>query len=118
MGISAIRKVEELGEGTKLVARYKGKDYRAEVVKLEDGTFKIRHQRKDYSSPSAAGKAITGGAVNGWKFWSLEGTEAEKPEAKATAPKRLHKRAPKAEAVVGAAEAASDPIAEPFEEVA
>ena len=40
--------------------------------KLEDG--------REFKSPSAAGTAITGGACNGWAFWSLETAHDAKPD--------------------------------------
>jgi len=49
----------------KLRAVYKGKTYRARVLK--NGI--ISFGRKRYNSPSLAGKAITGCSTNGWLFW-------------------------------------------------
>jgi hypothetical protein len=86
--------------GTRLVASYKkqafvctveaGEEEGALAFVLEDG------QR--FKSPSAAGsKVMGGGAVNGWRFWSVEGTEparTEKAEKPAKAPKAT--KAPKA----------------------
>jgi hypothetical protein len=51
-------------EGTEFRATYKGRTYMAQVegsALVLDGT---RHP-----SPSAAAVSITGGAVNGWRFW-------------------------------------------------
>jgi hypothetical protein len=69
----------ELAEGTRLVARHKGKEHVCEVVETKDG---LRYRVDDpeykdffFNSPSSAGRAVTGGvSVNGWRFWSLEGT--------------------------------------------
>ena len=90
--------------GTRLVANYKKQTYvctvgageggEGVVFVLEDGT---RHK-----SPSAAGSKVMGGkAVNGWRFWSVEGdtpTEApaEKPVKAVTKEKssKLIKRLP------------------------
>lgn len=76
----------DLPAGTVLKARHKGKEHTCEVVKTTDG---LRYRLKDgreFSSPSSAGKEITGGvAVNGWRFWSLDG-DAEPPKAKAEQP--------------------------------
>jgi hypothetical protein len=64
-----------LAAGTRLIGRYKGKEYRALVVEpaprlrvaLEDGRF--------FTSVSAAASAVIGGgAVNGWRFWSVDET--------------------------------------------
>lgn len=74
--------------GTKLVARYKGKDYTAEVVETEEGLRYRLEDGKEFKSPSSAGSAVMGGnACNGWRFWSLEGSEEAKPKkvAKKTA---------------------------------
>src|SRR5665647_2764443 len=70
----------ELAPGTKLVGTYKKTAYVCEVVttpeggtryRLEDGTL--------FKSPSSAAKAVMGGiSANGWRFWSLEGTQPEK----------------------------------------
>ena len=76
-----------LKAGTKLVARYKGTVYHAEVVETKDG---IRYRLSEapfseFKSLSAAGSAVMGGiACNGWRFWSVEGTE---PAPKAAKPK-------------------------------
>ena len=62
-----------LEPGAKLVARYKKKEYRAEVIEGENG--KVRYQLQDgqnFKSLSAAGTAITSKACNGWAFWSME----------------------------------------------
>jgi rubrerythrin len=73
--------------GTRLVASYKkqayvctvdaGEEEGALAFVLEDGS---RHK-----SPSAAGSKVMGGkAVNGWRFWTVEGDElAPAQEAKA-----------------------------------
>ena len=93
-----------LKPGTVLVARYKKEDYRCTVVEDEDGRTIYRvHGGKDHKSPSAAGSAVMGGvACNGWRFWSVEGTETPaKPKTKAKAKPRAKaaaKSKPKAKA--------------------
>ena len=70
-----------LEPGTKLVTRYKGKEYTAEVVKTEEGLRYRLEDGKEFKSPSSAGSAVMGGsACNGWRFWSVAGTEAAKPK--------------------------------------
>ena len=70
-----------LAVGTKLVARYKGKEYTAEVVKTEEGVRYRLEDGREFKSPSSAGSAIMGGsACNGWRFWSLVGSEEAKPK--------------------------------------
>ncbi len=76
-------KDRKLKVGMKLVARHKGTDYNAVVVKGEKGGTAIRMNRKTYSGLSSAGNAITGwGSTNGWKFWSVKGQESESRRAK------------------------------------
>ncbi len=79
----------ELVAGTKLVGRYKGQQHVVLVVgdaqtgfgyELDNGTI--------YKSLSAAGSAVMKGvSCNGWRFWTVDGDEPEKPqqEAKKTA---------------------------------
>jgi len=73
----------DLEPGTKLIAKYKKEEYRAEVIAGEEGkvTYRLTDGRS-FKSPSAAGTAITGKACNGWAFWSLEPNSAptEPPE--------------------------------------
>ena len=73
-----------LKAGTKLVARYKGRKYSAEVLKTKDG---IRYRLEDgseFKSPSSAGSAVMGGsACNGWRFWTLASEAAKKTTKRA-----------------------------------
>ncbi len=50
--------------GTNFRASYKGRTYSGRV---EGGALVV--DGKSYDSPSAAAVAITGNAVNGWRFW-------------------------------------------------
>ena len=61
----------ELKPGTKLVAKYKGKEYSAEVVGTEAGMRYRLEDGREFKSPSAAGSAILKTACNGWRFWGL-----------------------------------------------
>jgi hypothetical protein len=65
---------EKLEPGTILIAKYKGGEHRAEVIR--DGGGKTRYRLEDgreFKSPSSAASAVMGGiAANGWRFWSLE----------------------------------------------
>lgn len=77
-----------LKAGTGLVARYKGKAHKCEVIGTPEGIrYRLVSSNKQFRSPSAAGSHIMGGnACNGWRFWSIEGTEptpkvAKEPEA-------------------------------------
>jgi hypothetical protein len=72
-----------LEPGTVLKATYKKQDRTCEVVQTDDGLRYRLDDGTEHKSPSSAGKAAMGGvACNGWRFWSLQGTEpAPKPEA-------------------------------------
>jgi len=63
-----------LAIGTRLVGRYRKAEHTATVVeggyRLEDG--------REFKSPSSAAMAITKCAVNGWRFWSVEGANVPK----------------------------------------
>lgn len=74
----------KLKAGTMLVAHYKGKDHKCEVISTPDGTrYRLIGSNKQYKSPSAAGTAVMGGiACNGWRFWS---TAADAKAAKTAA---------------------------------
>jgi hypothetical protein len=92
----------DLPAGTRLVVRHKKQEYTCEVVKTKDGLRYRLADGKEFNSPSSAGREITGGvAVNGWRFWSLEGTLPERkaksePKAKTAAKKAPAKKAAKA----------------------
>ncbi len=109
----------DLKAGTRLVARYRGKEHVCEVVQTGDG-IAYRLEGKDYNSPSSAGRVVTGGvAVNGWRFWSLDGElkpAREKKAAKAaktekTPAKRATKAPAKAKAAKKGGKAKSKPKA-------
>lgn len=73
-----------LEAGTKLIAKYKKEEYRAEVIAGEEGKVKYRlADGKEFKSPSSAGTAITGKACNGWAFWNVE------PDGAQTEPQEL-----------------------------
>ena len=89
--------------GTRLVANYRKQAVACKVEKREEGdklAF-VLEDGKRYRSPSSAASAVMGGkAVNGWRFWSVEGAEpkaqegGEKPETQASKSKRLVYRVP------------------------
>jgi hypothetical protein len=84
--------------GTVLVARHKGRDRTCEAVKTDEGLRFRLDDGTEHRSPSSAGKAAMGGiACNGWRFWSLQGTELPKRErsAKPAAARRPKKAAAK-----------------------
>ena len=66
-----------LSAGTKLVGRYKGQPYRAEVMETGDGPRYRLEDGREFKSPSSAGSAVMGGvSCNGWRFWSIETEES------------------------------------------
>jgi hypothetical protein len=79
----------DLAAGTKLIAKYKGEQWKLEVLPGEPKTYGFIGKRpKDaaqvYKSPSSAGSAVMGGtACNGWRFWSVEGGETKAAPTKA-----------------------------------
>jgi rubrerythrin len=66
-----------LSIGTRLVANYKKTRYVCTVEAAGEGAEGVAfvlENGKRFKSPSAAGSSVMGGkAVNGWRFWSLEG---------------------------------------------
>ena len=74
-----------LSPGTKLVATYKKQAHTCTVVEQKGKTL-FEYNGKTFTSPSAAGSAVMGGVYcNGWRFWSVEGTEPKAAKAKETA---------------------------------
>jgi hypothetical protein len=75
--------------GTRLVANYKKARYVCTVEAAgegEEGVAFVLEDGKRFKSPSAAGSSVMGGkAVNGWRFWSLEGEAPTATEANAEA---------------------------------
>lgn len=71
-----------LAPGTKLEARYKGHDYTAIVIEINES---IRYQLadgRDFKTPSGAGSAIrVGKATNGWAFWSIAAENGKAPQS-------------------------------------
>jgi hypothetical protein len=53
---------------TKLRREYKGKMYKAQVMK--NGMIRLNGKR--YNSPSSAAKSVTKHATDGWHFWTYE----------------------------------------------
>ena len=57
--------------GLTLVGKYKGEQYTCEVVEHDERLCFVLPKGEVFKSPSAAGKAITGTATNGYRFWSI-----------------------------------------------
>jgi hypothetical protein len=84
-----------LEPGTVLTARYKKQDRTCEVVQTDDGLRYRLDDGTEHKSPSSAGKAAMGGvACNGWRFWSLQGTEPARTPKVEKPPKAQRKEAP------------------------
>ncbi len=79
-------KDRNLTPGTVLVGHYKKAEYACEVMASEKGRalYRLMIDGREFKSLSAAGTAITGGACNGWAFWSLE--RAQEAKAAETQP--------------------------------
>ena len=83
-----------LEPGTRLVGRYKGQTYHAEVVQTEEGIRYRLEDGREFKSPSSAGAAIfgEGRTCNGWAFWSLADEACvEKPKKERKRGKRSKK---------------------------
>lgn len=90
-------KDRKLKVGTKLVARYKGHDYECEVGQAENGSLTFDIDSEHFKSPSKAGSHVMSGiACNGWRFWSIAGSEAAEKAAKPKAKKAPAKKAKRA----------------------
>ncbi len=57
--------------GLTLVAKYKGAQHTCEVVEHDERLYFVLPKGEVFKSPSAAKKAITGTATNGYRFWSI-----------------------------------------------
>src|SRR5208283_990100 len=68
-----------LTTGTHLTARYRKQIHSCEVADKEGKLFFRLADGREFKSPSAAGTAITGGACNGWAFWSPKAAQDAKP---------------------------------------
>jgi len=79
----------QINNGTILVGHHHGATYRAEVIRSTSIRRQLRFTLITVSdgpaslvgaveySPSGLARRITGGPVNGWRFWSIEGAERE-----------------------------------------
>lgn len=82
----------DLPVGTRLVARYKNQEHSATVVEGEKGGLRYRlEDGREFKSLSAAGSAVMGGvACNGWRFWSVAGSEEAKPKQRGRSGKKAN----------------------------
>ena len=61
----------EIKAGLTLVGKYKGELHTCEVVERDERLYFVRPDGQCFTSPSSAGKAVTGTATNGYRFWSV-----------------------------------------------
>ena len=61
---------EQIRAGQTLVAKYKKQQHTCEVVEHDGRLYFVLPKGRVFKSPSAAGKAVTGTATNGYRFWS------------------------------------------------
>ena len=88
-----------LNEGAVLTVTYKKAEHRCSVIKTEKGLGFQLDNGTTFSSPSSAGKAVTGRvSCDGWKFWTvLDGSApAETTAESATSEPTKAKKEPKA----------------------
>jgi hypothetical protein len=57
--------------GAEFEKTYKGKRYKLRVQR-QDGLAFYHVGRERFTSPSTAGRSVTGHHVNGWRFWGIE----------------------------------------------
>jgi len=62
---------EKIRAGQTLVAKYKKQQHTCEVVEHDGRLYFVLPKGRVFKSPSAAGKAVTGTATNGYRFWSI-----------------------------------------------
>ena len=62
---------EQIRAGQTLVAKYKKQQYTCDVVERDGRPYFVLPKGRVFKSPSAAGKAVTGTATNGYRFWSI-----------------------------------------------
>ena len=72
----------EINAGLTLVGKYKGELHTCEVVEQDERLHFVLRDGHAYTSPSAAGKAITGTATNGYRFWSVPDTAPDGQRAR------------------------------------
>ena len=83
-----------LTKRTKLTGRYHKQSYSCEVVGGAEGKLHYRlEDGREFKSPSAAGKAITGHSCDGWVFWSVQ-TEESAPAAETEAKEQPAEQTP------------------------
>ena len=62
---------EKIRAGQTLVAMYKKQQHTCEVVEHDGRLYFVLSKGRVFKSPSAAGRAVTGTATNGYRFWSI-----------------------------------------------
>jgi len=74
--------------GTILTSTHRGQSHTAEIVEAKElpAGRGVRYGEEIFSSLSAAGRAVTGHATNGWKFWQPAETSEEPSQVPAGQP--------------------------------
>lgn len=57
--------------GAEFEKSFKGKSFKLRVLR-QDGTVYYCVGKERFTSPSTAGRHVTGHHVNGWRFWGIE----------------------------------------------
>ena len=83
---------EQIRAGQTLVAKYKRQQHTCEVVEHDRRLCFVLPKGRVFRSPSAAGRAVTDAATNGYRFWSIPdqppaGQPARQQAARAAAEK-------------------------------
>ena len=81
----------DLQERTVLIGSHNGLRY---SLTVEQGRYRLFGSETTHPSLSAAASHITGGSVNGWKFWAVapEGIAAQPPQGTARAQRVVEQR--------------------------
>ena len=65
---------EQIRAGQTLVAKYKKQQHTCEVIEHDGRLCFVLPKGRVFKSPSAAGRAVTSTATNGYRFWSIPDT--------------------------------------------
>lgn len=79
-----IKEEQRLPDQIEIFGATKGRTYKGTLIGLK----KIKVERKTYSSPLDAAKAICGYSANGWRFWQYKEPETGKVSSIGKLPKK------------------------------
>ncbi len=86
---------EKIRPGQTLVAKHKKQQHTCEVVEHDRRLYFVLTKGRVFKSPSAAGKAVTGTATNGYRFWSIPDTPPAGQAARQQAAQAAAERKPR-----------------------